>query len=329
MRTVKFWFLTLIFTVMIGLITAACNPVEKDDTRPTVVTLTLLPIITSTSKVTATLPPSITPTPSDTPTATLTYTPITPTATYTITPTPPVVAIVSSTSNTQVRVREEPSSRSAVVTVVDVDKQVEVHMRSEDGDWIFVRFLDDDGNVVEGWMQENLLVITDQTFVLPTRGPSPTPTLDPSITLEPFITVTSGSAITPGPDLSEVNVRANCRQTNQTPDAIRANQTVSIWWNWFVLRPELMEDHLAHAKYEILLDGRLLPNYDQYRMELRREEGKWFVYWYYPVGPLAPGRHEVTYRVTWDQAVNDGVDNFGPGTKTEFEEGNCVFTVSQ
>ncbi|HLA44711.1 MAG TPA: hypothetical protein VJZ27_14805, partial [Aggregatilineales bacterium] len=89
-----------------------------------------------------------------------------------------------------------------------------------------------------------------------------------------------------------------------------------------------MEDHLAHADYEILLNGRRLTNYEQYQLPLRREsDSRWYVYWYYPVGELEPGRYEISYLVTWDEQINDGYTDFGPGTENESDEGKCVFSV--
>jgi hypothetical protein len=174
-------------------------------------------------------------------------------------------------------------------------------------------------------------------FVPPTLGPSNTPTLDADITLSPFITATPDGSVTPGTpaatvevgeDLSDVNVLAYCRAVDRNAPPVRADQTVSIEWSWFVQRPELMEDHLENANYEVLLDGRLLTNYEDFQTEMRREAGNWIVYWYVPVGTLTPGRHEVTFRLTWDEAISDGYDEFGPGTENEIDEGNCVFNVN-
>jgi hypothetical protein len=85
---------------------------------------------------------------------------------------------------------------------------------------------------------------------------------------------------------------------------------------------------LEHADYEVLLDGRLLTNYEDFQTEMRREAGDWYIYWYVPVGTLTSGRHEVTYLLSWDEPVSDGYDDFGPGTDIETNEGNCVFTVN-
>lgn len=314
-----------IFVSLFLLALAACEPAPEESQQPTVITLQ--PFITETVRVTATLPPSETPTATATFTPSNTPTPVTPTATATATPTQPVLATV--TAQQSARVRAEPNSNAEILTTITSGTAVEIHGASEGSEWILVRFIDVEGGgqTVDGWVQATLLA-WEGDYIPPTQGPSPTPspTFDPNMTPSP---TPSGTAVTPSARLSTRNVRANCRQTDTAVPNIRANETVSVWWNWFVARPELMEDHLEHANYEILLDGVLLADYERFETALVREGRDWYVYWYYPVGTLAPGRHEVTYRLTWDEAVNDGYADFGPGTETEFEEGNCVFTVAE
>jgi hypothetical protein len=307
-------------------------------------TITALPVFLSeTPRVTATLTPSNTPTPSDTPTPTQTATPVTPTATYTLTPTPPIIGrVVSNQEN--VNVRREASFGSPVLTSVEAGAEIEIHGLSEDRQWYKVRLIDEEGALVDGWINAPLISL-GSGIAVPTIGPTLTPSRTPqaSPTGEAgspiaFVTVTpNGSpgtpvptvASTPGEFLSEKNVLAYCRTLDEDPPRITAEDTVSIWWSWFVRTPELMDEHLAHAEYEVLLDGRLLTNYKNYQQPIQREGGDWYVYWYVPVGTLAPGRHEVTYRLTWYEPVNDGYEDFGPGTPNEVEQGNCVFTVEE
>lgn len=330
----------LIGLLSLGLLGACTGQTPETAAAPTLPpTVTVLPpFLTETPRVTATLTPSITPTASDTPTATPTGTPITPTVTPSLTPTPPIIAIVFSTQG--VNVREAPNANSPVITSANPGTEVEIQGASADNRWVLVRFISSTGSLIEGWMSASLLNTGEQ--IIPTLGPSPTPTSELSVTLDaaspPDVELPSDvSSPTPeatvnpiGPDLSAVNVLAYCRQRNETPDPIRSDQTVSIWWSWFVARPELMQDHLDNANYEVLLDGRLLANYEDYQTEMTRlPNGDWDVAWYIPVGTLNPGRHEVIFRLTWDEPVNDGYAAFGPGTRNETDEGNCVFLVQE
>lgn len=322
--------------VLLTALFAACDPPDDEVSPPTVVTL-LPPILTPTARVTATLTPSHTPTPSDTPTVTNTPTPVTPTSTPSRTPTPPVIAVVI--ADQEVNVRAEDNFRAEILTTIEPGTEVEIQYSNEDASFIFVRLIDGTGQLVEGWMDVRLLEYG--TFTPPTIGPSPTPSPTQGPTTENSSTgfATSTPSIGGADSVevaltrSEVNVLAYCRNNNIRVPQITTNQTISVYWSWFVKDPPLMTDHLAHAQYEVLLDGRLLESYDVYRTAMTDKpfddpaKGDWYVYWFVPVGKLPAGRHEITYRLTWDQPVNDGYEDFGPGTATESNEGNCVFTV--
>ncbi len=45
------------------------------------------------------------------------------------------------------------------------------------------------------------------------------------------------------------------------------------------------------------------------------------------VGNLRPGHYEVDYQLTWNAPVNDGFDDFGPGTDNPIEANTCNFNV--
>jgi hypothetical protein len=134
-------------------------------------------------------------------------------------------------------------------------------------------------------------------------------------------------------EVSDVNILAYCRQKNVRPPNITTEQTVSVMWSWFVKEQSLMAEHLQNANYEVLLDGRLLENYDDYRTAMTDKPiddpatGDWYIYWFVPIGKLPAGRHEITFRLSWDEKISDGYAEFGPGTAAETDEGNCVFTV--
>lgn len=323
---------------VILIVAMACTPREKHSTNPPTVipTITVLPsILTETPRVTATLTPSETHTPSDTPSPTVTPSPVTPTATTTLTPTPPVVGRILVNSEFNANVREGPSRADAVITSASPGTQIETHGASPDQQYVFVRFINPEGQLIEGWVLTSMIEFPEG-YIVPTIGPTPTLTPVGSdgdgapsafVTATPSGSVTPSAGGTPSPRLSDVNILAYCRTNRVTPVRPRPNQTVSIFWSWYTSRPELMEDHLNHATYEVLLDGRVLDHSNFQTQMVRESDGNWYVYWYVPVGTLSVGRHEVTYRVTWDAEVNDGYGRFGPDTNREEETGNCVFEV--
>jgi hypothetical protein len=130
--------------------------------------------------------------------------------------------------------------------------------------------------------------------------------------------------------ISDVNISAFCDSLGLTPDPVRADQTVSIQWGWGAATPELVEQHMAQAHYNILLDGESLNDYHQYESDVHQNDNDiWVVGWTIPVGTLEAGQHEASVEITWGAPITDGFDAFGPGTENETDGGSCVFTVDE
>jgi hypothetical protein len=349
------------------LVVVACeqDPTEEPPAVPPSITLRP-PFITQTVAFTATLTPSETFTPSNTPEATATETPVSPTPTFTPTTTPAIRGSILSASN--VNVRDGAGNSFAPVATVAPNTEVGIvgTERNELNQvWYLIAFEDEEGNSVQGYVASTL--IDDFGQVIPTLGPtsefSPTPpevaaettsTLlatpstdeevtvpptDDGTTAEPFVSATpEEGTFTPIPtgiapiDVSDINVLAYCVQDGRVPIQPTEEQTVSIYWRWWVTRAELMQDHLDHVEYTVLLDGKRLEGYEDWQTDMVRDGSNLnrpTVWWYVPVGKLDPGVHTVEYKVTWDEQVFDGEKNFGPGTDTTEETGNCTFTVTE
>ncbi len=110
------------------------------------------------------------------------------------------------------------------------------------------------------------------------------------------------------------------------PTDLAAGSTIEIFWAWFASTRQQVQDHLDAAIYEVRLDGQLLP-WRQYTGSIREQNGQFATFWYVPSPPLTRGDHQITYAVTWSQAIFDGTKQFGPGTGTPTETGTCRFTV--
>ncbi len=166
----------------------------------------------------------------------------------------------------------------------------------------------------------------------PTFTPSPTNTTAPADTPsagQPPATVdVTGSG--DGVVQENVEILAVCDnplQGSPAPTDLGAGSTIRIYWAWFAQTQVQIEDHLDAAEYEVRLDGILLTGLEMYRTGIVERDNDYVVWWYVPAGPLAAGEHQITYRVSWSHTINDGYQNFGPGTSTPVEEGSCVFTV--
>ena len=174
--------------------------------------------------------------------------------------------------------------------------------------------------------------------VAPTRTPEadteattssfPTPTLSGNATATQASGVGSeGSASTQ----QGVDVLAYCDDTtfgSPAPTNLAAGSTIDVWWSWYARTQAQIQDHLENVVYEVAVDGVPLRDWPNFRSSIREEsDGNYYVYWYVPVGPLTSGEHEITYRVTWREAISDGYASFGPGTANPVQTGTCTFNV--
>jgi hypothetical protein len=165
------------------------------------------------------------------------------------------------------------------------------------------------------------------------------PTLSPTgqlitATLSGVLTGTPSSGIGQEGNSSPqqgVDVLAYCNNPayrTPAPTNLVAGATIDIWWSWFAKTEAQVRDHLANAVYAVDIDGVTLQNLRQYQGSIRQQsDGNYYVYWYVPAGPLTSGSHEITYSVTWTNAISDGYEQFGPGTTNTSQSGKCTFTV--
>lgn len=333
--TMKRWAMALLALVF-GIALAACEEAAPESAAPTLQggeagslpTRTVKPIVSFTPRFTATPLPSLTFTPSVTPRATETPVPPSATPTEAPSPTPTVEGEIRSTENVNLRVG--PGLNSAIARTVRSGTQVGVIGMQTDAEgrlWYKVVLTGESGEEERLWVLARLVRTDYETVV---AQPIVIETPEPGAGGAALV-ATPGTPAGPLPTLdgNRVDVLAYCRQKGVRAPRITTADSVYIEWSWFVARPEYMDEHLENATYEVRLDGQLLDNWRQAADEMKQESGVWITYWYYPVGRLAAGEHEVTYRVTWDEQITDGYGNFGPGTGRENETGDCHFTVTE
>ena len=315
----SFWFL-----ICVVMLISACDQIPSPSVAPTasqeavvlgLPTRTLSPIVSFTPRFTATPIPSITPTPSDTPQPTDTSIPATQTPTTTPTLTPTLSGTIRSTDN--VNLREGPGTNYNIVRSIAPGTELGVIGLQTDQsgrEWYKVAYADEDGEVEYLWVFATL-VTTDFKAAVGSAAATPeliaTPSTNP--TAEP----------------NRVNILAYCRQKGVRPPTPKTSDNVFVEWSWYVSRSEYMAEHLDNAAYDVRLDGKRLDRWSTYATDMKLEDGVWIVYWYYPVGQLSAGEHKVTFQLSWNSAITDGYQQFGPGTANETDTGDCTFTVVQ
>jgi hypothetical protein len=109
------------------------------------------------------------------------------------------------------------------------------------------------------------------------------------------------------------------------PGIVYDNDNVVVYWSWFTKTREQMDQQLANANYAVKMNGAYFNPVQL--SEPERRGGNWWVFYTAPVGNLRPGHYEVDYQLTWNAPVNDGYQDFGPGTDNPIQASTCNFDV--
>lgn len=109
------------------------------------------------------------------------------------------------------------------------------------------------------------------------------------------------------------------------PGIIYDTDTVTIYWSWFAKTLDEMQQHIDNALYTVELNTAKLPMTT--RSTPAKIGGNYWVFYTATVGNLRPGHYEVGYLLQWANPINDGYNDFGPGTSTTRLSGTCNFDV--
>jgi hypothetical protein len=109
------------------------------------------------------------------------------------------------------------------------------------------------------------------------------------------------------------------------PGLLYDSDNIIVFWSWFTRTAEQMQAHIDHAQYSVTLNNAIFPSVE--RTEPQVINNRYWVFYIARVGNLLPGYYGVAYRLTWDEPVFDGFDNFGPGTANELEASQCDFRI--
>jgi len=166
------------------------------------------------------------------------------------------------------------------------------------------------------------VVSTSDVFSLPAPNGQ---TLNPNLSPEPTVVVgarLSDAFRSETPGL----IYAACENFPLAlPGIVYDNDQVTVFWSWFTRTQEQMEQHLANANYSVRMNG--APFNQVVQSDIQRVGGLFYVFYSSFVGNLRPGHYEIEYRLTWNQPVNDGFNDYGPGTDFPTDQGNCNFDI--
>jgi len=112
----------------------------------------------------------------------------------------------------------------------------------------------------------------------------------------------------------------------RAPTDLVTGSTIEIVWAWFAATRELLAENVAAANYDVRLNG--VPVQNIVRAQPRQmADGTWWQYFYARSLPLNNGPQQITIQVTWDEVINDGYNDYGPGTGIPSQSGTCTFSV--
>lgn len=110
------------------------------------------------------------------------------------------------------------------------------------------------------------------------------------------------------------------------PGVIYDNDNVIVFWSWYSRTEAQMLDHIANANYSVTYYQTLpLPN--PITTDVRVSGGLYWVFYYSVLGNLRPGQYYIEYKVSWDEPIYDGYDEYGPGTDYPELVSGCEFNV--
>ncbi len=111
------------------------------------------------------------------------------------------------------------------------------------------------------------------------------------------------------------------------PGLIYDTDVVTVFWSWYARTPEQVQDHIDNAIYHVgVFDSQPFVQ----RVIVSDIEQRGLNYWVFytiTVGNVKPGNYPIEFKLSWENPVTDGYDDFGPGTENESFNSTCTFTV--
>ena len=168
----------------------------------------------------------------------------------------------------------------------------------------------------------------DTQTSIPSATFSPQPTSTPSNTFTLAPSLTPSITPSPAPQLPPIMAEAYCDMFDESPVYVKRHQPVIIWWRWDAKTVAQVQDHIATARYRILLDGEEIVAERQTGIEYLSDKGWYRVSWFAEARVLSPGTHRTERFLSWDRKIFDGWDYYGPGSSIETEWDFCDIIVS-
>jgi hypothetical protein len=148
-----------------------------------------------------------------------------------------------------------------------------------------------------------------------------------SVTPEPIVVLGARTNVNPNRSATPGVIFAECNDylPASAPGLLYDNDNIVIFWSWFAKTEQQVQDHIFQAQYSVTLSGQPLKYVDV--SPITQSGRNYWVFYTSTIGHLRPGQYGINFKVTWNQAITDGYEDFGPGTENEVLDSNCTFFI--
>jgi|GEM_PF-395780 len=111
------------------------------------------------------------------------------------------------------------------------------------------------------------------------------------------------------------------------PGRLFDTDNLTVFWSWYAKTPEQVQDHINNAMYDIQINGQSATKVSISEIK-QLSDGNYWVFYTANLGDAwQPGDYQVGFHLFWNNPINDGFDDYGPGTAIERFDRTCTYTI--
>ncbi|MFZ4815503.1 MAG: hypothetical protein ACOYL5_13275 [Phototrophicaceae bacterium] len=149
------------------------------------------------------------------------------------------------------------------------------------------------------------------------------PTPLPAVVLGPRLPSLAGRTANPG----LIFAQCNAFYPETTPGVIYDSDNAQVYWYWFADSAETVLQNLLYTNYYVKING--APAVGTYTTPVTQRGNLFYVFYIVPLGNLSEGWYEIEFKQEWTLQINDGFDDYGPGTPNRLVDTGCNFYVTR
>jgi len=113
------------------------------------------------------------------------------------------------------------------------------------------------------------------------------------------------------------------------PGTVYDSDEVRVFWYWFANTRSTLEENLARTNYNIRINNAPVSLDQLIVSPIEQRNSVFYRFYTLPIENLRPGFYKVDFQQTWSQPINDGFENYGPGTANPAIVTGCNFEVTR